>query len=57
MRFPDEGVVSTAFPNHISDEVFLAVVRGEDADLVCWVAKDTHVHKHCHYILRLSKVL
>lgn len=52
-----ERVSSTALVDHISDQVFLSVVGGEDADAVSRVAQQTHVHVQSHRVLCLCQVL
>lgn len=37
-------ISSTALVDDISDQVFLSIVGGEDADALSWVAQQTHVH-------------
>lgn len=52
-----EGVAGTALVDDVSDQVFLSVVGGEDADAVSRVAQQTHVHVQSHGVLRLCQVL
>ena len=53
----EEGVPGAALVDHISDEMLLAVVGGEDADAVGRVTQDPHVHEERHRVLRLRQVL
>lgn len=57
VRLAEEGVSSTALVDDVSDQVFLSVVGGEDADAVGGVAQQTHVHVESHGVLRLPQVL
>lgn len=57
VRLTKEGVASTTLVDDVSDQVFLPIVGGEDADAVRRVAKQTHVHVQRHRILRLCQVL
>jgi hypothetical protein len=57
VRHADEGIPHAAPLQHVSDQVLLPVVRGEDGDLVRRVAHQPHVHEHRHCVLSLSKVL
>lgn len=44
VRLTKEGVASTPLVDDISDQVFLSIVGGEDADAVSRIAQQTHVH-------------
>ena len=57
LRQAKDRVLGTALGQDISDEVLLAVVSGEDGDLVWRVALETHVHEDGHCILRLGQIL
>lgn len=57
VRLTKEGVASTTLVDDVSDQVFLSIVGGEDADAVSRVAQQTHVHVQSHRILRLGQVL
>lgn len=50
-------VSGTPLCQDIPNQVFLAVVSGEDCNLVRRIALQTHVHKDGHSILRLSQIL
>ena len=52
-----DGVVGTSLVEHISQEVLLTVVRGEDGNALRRVALETHVHKQSNSILCLGQVL
>ena len=53
----EEGIAGTALVDDVSDQVFLPVVGGEDADAVSRVAQQAHVHVQSHGVLRLRQVL
>ena len=57
LRKAKDRVPGTALCQHISDEVLLAVVGGEDDYLGRRVALQPHVHEDGHRILCLSQVL
>lgn len=57
IRLCEEGIARTALVDDVSDQVFLSIVGGKDADAVGRVAQQTHVHVQSHTILRLSQVL
>lgn len=52
-----ERVASTTLVDHVSNQVFLSIIGGEDADAVSRVAQETHVHVQSHSILCLCQVL
>ncbi len=53
----DERVVGASLAQHVSDEVLLAVVGGQDRDLLARIADQAHVHEECNDVLGLGKVL
>ena len=53
----DERVVGASLLDDVTNQVFLAVVRGEHRDLVGRVAEQPHVHEERHHVLRLRQVL
>lgn len=57
VRLTEEGVAGAALVDDVSDQMFLPVVGGEDADAVSRVAQQTHVHEQSHAVLRFRKVL
>ena len=57
LREPEDRVPGTPLGQHVSDEVLLAVVGGENGDLVRRIALQPHEHEEGHSILRLPQVL
>lgn len=57
VRLTEERVGGTALVDDVSDQVFLSVVGGENADTVRRVAQQAHVHVESHRILGLSQIL
>jgi len=47
----DERVVGASFAQYVSDEVLLAVVGGQDRDLLARVADKAHVHEEGNDVL------
>ena len=56
-RQPKDGILCTPSGQHVSDEVLLSIVGGEDGNLVRRVALQPHEHEQRHGILCLSQIL
>ena len=50
-------VASTSPLHHVSDQSLLAIVGGQNGDLVSLVATQAHVLVHADYILSLAQIL
>lgn len=57
VRCIKERVASTTLVDDISDQVFLSIVGGENADAVRRVAQQTHVHVQSYSVLCLCQIL
>lgn len=57
VRLTEERVGGTTLVDDVSDQVFLPVVGGKNADTVRRVAQQAHVHVQSHRILSLCQVL
>lgn len=53
----EHRVASTTLVEDVSDQMFLSIVGGEDADALRRVAQQTHVHEQGYSVLRFSQVL
>ena len=56
-RQSKDGVAGTASSQHVSDEVLLAVVRGEDSDPLRRETLEPHEHEQSNRKLSLSEIL
>lgn len=53
----EHRVASTTLVEDVSDQMFLSVVGGEDADALRRVAQQTHVHEQGYSVLCFCQVL
>lgn len=53
----DQRIGGAPFAQHISDQSLLAIVGGQDRDLVARVADEPHVHEESNDVLGLGQVL
>lgn len=53
----EHRVASTTLVEDVSDQMFLSVVGGEDADALRRVAQQTHVHEQGYSVLCFRQVL
>lgn len=57
VRSVEDRVASTTLVEDVSDQMFLSVVGGEDADALRRVAQQTHVHEQRYGVLCFCQVL
>ena len=53
----DQWVATTTLSYHISQQVFLTVVCGQDGDLISRVTQQSHVHEQRDTVLSFSQIL
>ena len=53
----EEWIPCASRPHHISQQCLLAVVSGQNGDLLGWDAHEPHVHEERHAILSFSQIL
>lgn len=57
VRSVEHRVASTTLVEDVSDQMLLSVVGGEDADALCRVSQQTHIHEQGYCVLCFCQVL